>query len=127
LVILFQTLTLLPALLAAGLAPPAGAPWPAELRLPTGWAGPLARHPAAVRRLALAAALLGLLALPALRFDPNVVDMRTPNTESVQAFQDLVAAGGNTTPWYADVLADDREHAAALAARLRAVPGVARA
>jgi hopanoid biosynthesis associated RND transporter like protein HpnN len=126
-VILFQALTLFPALLFSWLRPPAGDVPKPELRLPAGWSGALARHPRAVRRAAALAALACLFALPFLRFDPNVVELRNPRTESVQAFQDLVAAGGAATPWYADVLAPDLATANALAARLRETPGVARA
>lgn len=126
-VIVVLTLTLLPALLAAGLAPPAREGLAAELALPTGWARPLTGRPRAVRRGALLAGLAAAAALPALRFDPDVVNLRNPETESVQLFQELVAAGGATTPWTADVLAPDLAAADALAARLRAAPGVARA
>lgn len=126
-VIVVLTLTLLPALLAVGLAPPPENGLGRELALPVGWARSLVDHPRAVRRLAPGLALAAAAALPALRFDPDVVNLRNPRTESVQVFQELVADGGAATPWYADVLAPDLAAADALAARLRGVPGVARA
>ncbi len=126
LVILFHTLTFLPALLSSWLEPPPDAEVRDGLRLPAAWSRHLARHPAAVRRTAAVAAVAALFALPALRFDPNVVDLRNPETESVQTFRDLVAGGGAATPWYADVLAPDLASAEELATQLRAVPGVAR-
>jgi hopanoid biosynthesis associated RND transporter like protein HpnN len=126
LVILFHTLTFLPALLSSWLEPPPGVAIPTEPRLPAEWSRELERHPTAVRWSAALAAVTALFALPALRFDPNVIDLRNPDTESVQAFRDLVADGGSATPWYADVLASDLASARTLAAKLRAVPGIER-
>ncbi len=126
LVILFHTLTFLPALLSSWLEPPPGEESSREPRLPEAWSRSLERHPAAIRRAAAVAAVAALFALPGLRFDPNVVDLRNPETESVQTFRDLVADGGAATPWYADVLAPDLAAAGELATRLRVVSGVAR-
>ncbi|HEY8495055.1 MAG TPA: MMPL family transporter, partial [Myxococcota bacterium] len=126
-VILVLAVTLFPALLCSWLRPPEDERPRPELALPAGWSRAIVRHPRAVRRAAAVVALACLLALPAVRFNPNVVELRNPRTESVQAFQDLVGEGGPATPWYADVLAPDLAAADALAARLRAVPGVARA
>lgn len=126
LMILFHTLTFLPALLSSWLAPSEGPSIPGEPRSPLPWAARIERHPAAVRRVAAAAALASLFALPALRFDPNVVALRNPETESVRAFRELVDEGGAMTPWYADVLASDSAQAERLAARLRGTPGVER-
>ncbi len=126
LVILFHTLTFLPALLSSWLEPPPGVELLEEPRLPAAWSQALERHPVAIRRAAAIAAVAALFALPGLHFDPNVVDLRNPETESVQAFRDLVADGGAATPWYADVLAPDLAAARELAMRLRAVPGIER-
>lgn len=126
LVILFHTLTFLPALLSSWLEPPPGIELPEEPRLPAAWSQALERHPVAIRRAAAVAAVAALFTLPGLRFDPNVVDLRNPETESVQTFRDLVADGGAATPWYADVLAPDLAAARELATRLRAVPGIER-
>ena len=44
-------------------------------------------------------------------FEPNVVDMRNPSTESVQAFNDIAAKNDRGSPWYANaqrVLLGDR-------------------
>src|SRR5690606_367893 len=126
-VILVLAVTLFPALLCSWLRPPEDERPRPELALPAGWSRAIVRHPRVVRRAAAVVALACLLALPGVRFNPNVVELRNPRTESVQAFQDLVGEGGQATPWYADVLAPDLAAADALAARLRAVPGVARA
>ena len=125
-VILLLTFTFLPALLSSGLALPSEARLRSELRLSVGWSAGFARHPAAVRRIALVAALGAASLLPRLRFEPDVVALRNPETESVRAFQDLVATGGLASPWFADVLAPDLDAARALAARLRETPGVGR-
>ncbi len=124
--ILLLTFTFLPALLSSGLALPTEAWLRPELRLPAGWSAGLVRHPAAVRRVALAVALGAVALLPRLRFEPDVVALRNPATESVRAFQDLVATGGLASPWFADVLAPDLDAGRALAERLRGTLGVGR-
>jgi hopanoid biosynthesis associated RND transporter like protein HpnN len=125
-VILLLTFTFLPALLTSWLALPTEERLRSELRLPAGWAAGLARHPAAVRRVALGLGLGAVALLPGLRFEPDVVALRNPETESVRAFQDLVATGGLASPWFADVLAPDLDAARVLATRLRETPGVGR-
>lgn len=75
-------------------------------------------HPRAVRIGAVALGLLSALAIPRAYFDANVVSMRDPDTESVQAFNDLLAAAGAASPWYVDALAPDLAAADALAAQL---------
>jgi hopanoid biosynthesis associated RND transporter like protein HpnN len=125
-VILVLSFTFLPALLSSWLAPPRQVEPRAELRLPVGWSRGFERHPGIVRGVALAGSLGAAALLPGLRFEPDVVDLRNPGTESVQAFQDLVATGGLASPWFADVLAPDLDAARELAERLRAAPGVGR-
>lgn len=125
-VILLLTFTFLPALLSSWLELPSDSRLRPELRLPAGWSAGFGRHPRAVRRAALALALGAAALLPELRFEPDVVALRNPETESVQAFQDLVATGGLASPWFADVLAPDSDAAGALAERLRETPGVGR-
>ena len=65
------------------------------------------------------AALLALLLLPRADFDPDVVSMRDPSTESVQAFNDLLDQSGVTSPWYVNALAVNLDGAAQLAKRMR--------
>ncbi|MBW2372226.1 MAG: MMPL family transporter [Deltaproteobacteria bacterium] len=64
--------------------------------------------------------------VPQVSFQSNVVKMRDPGTESVQAFEDLLARA-QTTPWQVDLLAPDLDAAQALSARLRELPEVDRA
>ncbi len=113
---LFFSLTLLPALLC--LAPE---------RVRAAWAEPLppvvavtlpVRHARSVRWLALALGLGGLALLPLASFDPNQLHVRDPNTESVQALQDLLAEA-RTSPWTVSALAHDDAEAAALRERLQ--------
>lgn len=66
------------------------------------------------------AAVLGLasaLALPHARFDYNPLNLRDPNTESVQTYRDLLA-DSETSPWTAAIVVKDRRQVAALKARL---------
>jgi hopanoid biosynthesis associated RND transporter like protein HpnN len=81
------------------------------------------RHPGVVAAVAFVAALAALTRLPEIRFDSHVVRMRNPKTESVRAFNDLLATS-ETSPWSADVVATDLEHAGDLARRLRRLDSV---
>jgi uncharacterized protein len=122
--ILFHTLTFFPALLARTLPVDAAALGrPAPLHVP-GLAA-LERHPGAVCVAAAALFAGGLALLPSARFDANVVRMRDPTTESVQAFYDILAER-ERTPWYANAVAPDPDSAESLAARLKALPEVDR-
>jgi hypothetical protein len=121
---LFFSLTLLPALLC--LAPArVQAGWAAPVPMATALDPPL-RHPRAVRLLALGIGLGGLALVPKAYFDPNQLHVRDPNTESVQAFQDLLA-DSRTSPWTVSALTSEPEVAHALARRLEALDEVERA
>ena len=102
LISLASSLTLLPALLALGanthpyFAPPS-LPLAAKLRhIPVTYSRP-------IRWAALAIAVGSLALLPRARFDHNPVNLRDPNTESVQAFQDLLEQS-STSPWTVDLI-----------------------
>lgn len=122
LISLVSSLTLLPALLSLGAAthprfdqvsPPAIA----KLRhLPITYARP-------IRLVALGLALAALALVPQVTFDHNPVNLRDPNTESVQAFEDLLARS-STSPWTVDWMVPDLDAAQALAARLGELPVV---
>jgi len=124
LISLFFSLTLLPALL--GLAPPrVQAEWAASAHgsaVETSWP---VRHPRVVRLSALALGLGGLLLVPRASFDPNQLHVRDPNTESVQAFQDLLASA-SMSPWTVSSLASDAQQAEEVAQRLRELDVVGR-
>jgi hopanoid biosynthesis associated RND transporter like protein HpnN len=118
------SLTMLPALLR--LARPPGEPEPVGYR----FLAPVDRFlRAKARTVTAGAAMLALLciaALPGLRFDFNPMNLRNPRTEAVAAIRDLMH-DPVTSPYALNVLAPDLPSAAALAARLEALPEVAHA
>jgi hopanoid biosynthesis associated RND transporter like protein HpnN len=117
LIILFLTLTLFPALLSSWLEIPAGRAPKASLRFRSDAPPAILNHAAAVRWAALAVGLASLVVIPELAFEPNVVDLRNPDTESVQAFEDLAAMNDHGAPWFANALAPDLPAAVDLATR----------
>ena len=124
-IILTLTLTLFPALLLGWLRIPDEVVIPAPRRFDQGLAMRLARTPRLICGLALLAALGSIPLVLTLRFDAHVIEMRDPDTPSVQAFRDLLA-DGNTSPWYVNVLAPNEEAASALARELESLPEVDR-
>ncbi|HYC55532.1 MAG TPA: MMPL family transporter [Candidatus Binatia bacterium] len=78
------------------------------------------RHARAIRIAAIAAALASMAALPLIRFNYNLLDLRDPGTESVQTFQDLLSRPGST-PWIIDVIAPSLDQARELARRIAAL------
>jgi hopanoid biosynthesis associated RND transporter like protein HpnN len=126
-VILVQTLTLLPALMTQGLQPTDTERLRAvrHHRVPGGaW---LNAHPHSVLVVSGLLAVGSLALLPRLRFDPNVVGMRNPDTESVQAFNELLAERDVASPWTIDWIAPDLGSAAEKAQALRQLDSVKRA
>ena len=123
----FLTFTFYPALLSSWLA--LSGERPRERRLPfeQHLGVRVSRRAGWVRALAALLLLAGLVCLPRARFDPNVVEMRDPGTESVQAFNELLAETGAASPWYVDAVARDAASAQELAHRLGALPAVERA
>ena len=73
-----------------------------------------------------AGGVVAAIAAPGVRFDSNVVEMRNPDTESVQAFRELLR-DSTTSPWYVDVIAADLEAADARARELAGLGVVERA
>lgn len=88
--------------------------------------GFLSRRARAVALLALLVALGCVASLAWLRFDTNPVNLRDPNAESVRTWREL-AQDPDTNPDTLDVLVPGLPAAQALAARLAALPEVARA
>ena len=122
---LFCSLTLLPAILAGSgdqSPPPRQAPgWFTRALVPLAF-----RHSREVLIAAAVLALLAVVALPRVRFDPNVTRMRDPSSESAQAFDDLLT-DSKTSPWTMDVIAPTLDEAALIADRLEALPFIERA
>jgi hopanoid biosynthesis associated RND transporter like protein HpnN len=120
---LFTNLTLLPALLTLFVTAEGVRPLPP---LPRRFAGALA---VPVRRAPLVAGVTGVAALgavallPRLEFDTNPLRVRDPSTDSVQAFDEMLA-DGDAIPWNMNILAPDLEEAERLAARVEALPTV---
>ena len=115
------TLLVMPALLAVCRA--ADAPAAAEVGL--AWLRPL--DPVLVRWrwpvLVLAGALTiaGAVALPRLAFDGDPLNTKDPSTEAMRTLRDLMA-DPLTNPYSIEALAPSVDAAAALAAKLRALP-----
>jgi len=122
---LVSSLTVLPALLSLGRAPASKSP-----PLPPAWATRLRHLPIeyarGIRIGAAAVAVAAIWLVPKVGFDHNPVNLRDPGTESVQAMNDLLSRSG-TSPWSIDAIAPDLATADALAAKIRALPSVARA
>lgn len=74
---------------------------------------------------ALALALAAAATLPFVRFDDSPLNLRDQQTESVQTLLDLLK-DRRFDPFRAAVLAKDKAEAEAIAAKLRALPEVAR-
>jgi hopanoid biosynthesis associated RND transporter like protein HpnN len=124
-IILFITLTLIPALLYTWLAPSERERSSGGLRFRDRWWTHLDRYGAWVRRIAAVGGLVAVALLPQARFDENVINMRDPSTESVQAFNDLLSQAGMASPWFLNAVAPDLDSAQRLADRLDECESVA--
>jgi hopanoid biosynthesis associated RND transporter like protein HpnN len=125
-VIFFMTLTFFPALVSCWTRVDPERHLKGELRMDPNRLRWFHDHPRAIRWTALGVGIVAIALLPGVRFDVNVVEMRDPDTESVQAFKDLLAKS-DTSPWYLNVLTPDLTQAEALAERLDALDSVKRA
>jgi hypothetical protein len=127
-VILALSLTTLPALLCSWLRFDPARAVKSDVHFDAAWLHGLAEHGKLIRRISLALGLAGLalIVYPGAHFDTNVIRMRNPQTESVQAFDDLMSAT-LTSPWYANSVAPDLGEADRLAARMRELAPVERA
>lgn len=124
-IILILTLTLFPALLTVWQGTDRDGGEEGSLRFASQSFHWIDQHAAWVRRSALVAAVGGACLLPFADFDPDVVKLRDPSTESVQAFADLLDQNDVSSPWFANALAPDLESAEPLRAKLKQLPEVA--
>jgi uncharacterized protein len=124
-IILFLTLTFFPALLGGWLRIPDDTIVPAPVRVDQGLALRLAHWPRAICVVALMAGLGSIPLLLQLRFDAHVIEMRDPDTDSVQAFRELLD-DSQMSPWYVNVMAPDLDTADRIAEELEALPSVGR-
>jgi hypothetical protein len=125
-IILAQTLTFFVALISSWLPFREAVGARKSLRFDPGWFAAFTSRPRTVRAAALALGVAALFMLQWARFDPNVVRMRDPSTESVQAFNDLLSQNDHTSPWFANVVAPDLRSAERLGRRLRNLDAVGR-
>ncbi len=124
-IILILTLTLFPSLLSGWLRIPDDVEILAPMRVDQVLTLGIARRPRLVCGFALFAAIASIPLLFELRFDAHVIEMRDPDTPSVQAFRDLLA-DSDTSPWYVNVMAPNLAAAAEMADRLEALPEIGR-
>ncbi len=122
-VILFLTLTLFPALLSTWLRVDPAQIEQARVRFTTRFWLRIGAYPRTIRAVSALMGLLALMLLPGLRFDANVIEMRDPESESVQAFRELLA-NSSTSPWYLNVLMPDLDSAVQLAAEIESLEEV---
>ncbi|MCG8588058.1 MAG: MMPL family transporter [Proteobacteria bacterium] len=125
-VILFQTLTFFPALVSSWLRFDPHPEDQVRLRFEPRTFGWIDRRGAAVRFASAALALVSLVLVTRTEFDPDVVKLRDPESESVQAFEDLLARNDHTSPWFANVLVSDLKAAESIEERYRQLPAVGR-
>jgi hopanoid biosynthesis associated RND transporter like protein HpnN len=124
-IILFLTLTLFPALLSGWLQPPADTAIRAPFRVDQALAIRLGKTPRLICGIALLSAILSTPLLFQLEFDAHVIRMRDPDTQSVQAFHDLLA-DQDTSPWYVNVLVPNLDEIDTIVDELEALPEVGR-
>lgn len=118
---LLSTLTVMPAMLTVLPLNVASeqrrrSPPRAVLRLPE-------RHSGKVLAGAVMIGLIAAALLPGMRFDPNPMNLRDPDTESVTVFRELLAES-DAPPVSLSVLADGAAQARCLAARLESLDTV---
>ncbi len=123
-IIFVHTLTLLPALLSCVFHVDGEVLARKSFRFAHPWWEVPGRHPRIIIGVAAVLGLASLLGLPRLRFDPNVIKMRNPTAESVQAFNDLLEQAGAASPWFMNAIAANLEEAGALADRFEELPAV---
>lgn len=113
-IILFHTLTLIPALLSSWLPLDSPDQVSGRVRFDANALDALNGRGSWVRRVAACLGIGAACLLPGIRFDQNVVNMRDPGTESVQTFNDLLDQSGAASPWFVNAVAADLDSAQTL-------------
>ena len=121
---LLLTMTLFPALLTSVCRLDPQRDVPHALHFRSTWWAHLTERPWPVAVVSLVLLAWGVWQGLGVRFDPNVVKMRNPETESVQAFNDLLDEAGARSPWPMDTIARDLDEAREIAAALEELPEV---
>ncbi|MBW2314217.1 MAG: MMPL family transporter [Deltaproteobacteria bacterium] len=124
---LFVTVTLFPALLAGWLRIEGKTAPPPRFRLDGGFRRGLAHHPRVVAGVAFSAFALAAVAATEVRFDDNILNIRDPETVSVQIFEELVEESGERSPWPINAIAADLDAAEEMAQELEALDVVSKA
>ncbi len=124
LILLFQTLTLFPALAKLLLDEAAVARLARDTPAPTRTLRTF--PPARVCMVFALLAGLAIVALPRVTLDINVIRIRNPDTPSVSAFEDLLDSR-LSTPWFLNALAPSLEEADRIAEEVRRIDVVERA
>ncbi len=119
---LFATLTLLPAILT--LLPVKPSRRAVENRKGYAAARLLERHARAACLGALAVGLVALTSFPWVRFDIDPINLKSPDSESVQVFRDMTK-DSRTSPYSISIVTPNLGAADALAKRLDKLPEVA--
>jgi hopanoid biosynthesis associated RND transporter like protein HpnN len=124
---LIVTVTLFPALLSGWLRLEDKAAPPHGFRLDDRWRGLFDRHPGRVVGVAGVVFVLAVASAFRIHFDDNVLNIRDPDTESVELFEELVEASGERSPWIINAVAADLDEAEALARELEGLDVVGKA
>jgi hopanoid biosynthesis associated RND transporter like protein HpnN len=106
-IIMFLTVSLFPALLITYLRFDAKQHIKSKLRFEARLGELVQQHSAPVLCIAFIALVFGLFVAPKAYFDPNVIEMRDPSTESVQTFNELLDESGLASPWFLNAIAAD--------------------
>jgi hypothetical protein len=121
---LFLTTTLFPALLSTYLKLDPARDVPRAMNFRSTWWGGLTRVPKTVTAVAAGLLLFGIWQALSVQFDANVVRMRDPETESVQAFNEMLEEAGPRSPWPMDTIAPNLDAAEAMAREIETLEDV---
>jgi hopanoid biosynthesis associated RND transporter like protein HpnN len=115
---LLLTTTLFPALLSTVLRLDPKRDLPREMSFRSTWWRKLTERPRIVSSIAFVLLVFGAWKTFDVQFDANVVRMRDPETQSVQAFNDLLEEAGARSPWPLDTIEKDLDAATSIARKV---------